>query len=66
MIVFAVELSQGCAELLTYVPHDLFTAGEHRVVEHVTLVFGDEDKMYVKVVDDATTPSDIGIRLPSW
>jgi hypothetical protein len=65
VVVLAVELAQLGAQVGADLPHDLFAVGEHRVVEDVPPIPGDEDKMYTQIVDNASTSANIRIRDPS-
>ena len=64
VVVFAVELAQLDLEVRAHVSHDLLATGQHRVGEHSTPVFRDENQMRVEVVNDMTPSSDIGIGVP--
>lgn len=66
VILFTVELDQVRAEVGTDVPHDLFAARQHVVVEDFTPVLCDEHQMRVQVVDDVTAPANISIWFPAW
>ncbi len=48
VIVFAVELGEGGAEVFAHVGHDLPTAVQHRHVQHTTPVLRHEDQMHVE------------------
>jgi hypothetical protein len=65
VIALPVELSQLGAEVGADIPHDLFAALEHRVVEHAAPVLRCEDQVCVQVVNDAPAAPDIRIWFPS-
>jgi len=66
VVLFAVELDQVGLEVLAHLPHDLFAAGQHLVVEDVPPVLGDEHQVCMQVVDDVTAAPYIGVRFPAW
>ena len=66
MVGVAAELAQVRAETLAHLVHDLLAAGQYLVGECATPVLRDKDQMGVKVVYDATSPTYIGVWLPSW
>jgi putative transposase len=63
--MLTAELPQLGTHAGTHIGHDLLAVGEHRVGEDVTSILRDEDKMHVKVVDDATTTANVRVWVPS-
>jgi putative transposase len=55
VVMFPVEFDQVGAEVGADVPHHLFAACQHRIVEHVPPILGYEDQVCVKVRDHMST-----------
>ncbi len=65
MVLFSVELGQGCPEVWTHLRHDVFARVEYLRVEHATAVRGGEHQVDVQVAGDAATTASIGVWFPS-
>jgi hypothetical protein len=59
---FAGSLQFGF-EVLADLPHDLFAAAQHGVVQGLAAVLGDENQVDVQVVDDVPAGADVGFGL---
>ena len=64
MVLLAVELDEGGAEVRAHVGHHLFAALEDVCRQCPAPVLGDKDQMGVQVGDLATASTDSGVWYP--
>ena len=61
MVGSSIELFQGCTEVFTYIPHDVFTGCQHVIFEDISTVFSHKHQMDVKIPDSLSSSANVFI-----